>query len=876
MAFISIHITDDGAAEMGPLVERPDGPGPMSVGQIDITVRFSTKAYDTHLRIFYPATDEGTGTPPDISGAPYMTVVWFPFFGGDHLAVDPQSLQLASWGAVVVAFGVNWQDLGGSGDTDDMNDLLDLLEELNDTASHSLFGMVDKEAYGVCGYSSGGGISLITGAQVPRIKAIQSWAAAIFNAAVDGIAPMFDGRPLLLQVGKDDTAYIQGSRRAYQKVGEPCILVEILGAGHGGPFIDHMYIAFFLFHLKGEDDYGTFLYGDKAVDLAADAKADIYFKLNEDHFFPPAVTTVVSPLEVLMDEPVSLEANIHGYQRQNGSDLVHGWDIDGDGRIDLKVTGGPNTTHAFIFPGDLNVQYHYQIRLFSVLGEVHTVRVANVAPLAVAGPDVVVDHDGVAQLDGGASWDSPSDAAWLMYRWEFSDGYTTDSTRSSIVSRQFPEVGAMTATLTVRDPHGAEVTDTLNVTVVNVPPALTTVDRLTVVEDDHIVLEGIGNDTPSHTGHLVYRWDFGDGMGSDWRVTSQTNHSYPRSGNYTVTLSVKDPEGAVASASTNVTVLNIAPEGVIDRPVNGSEHDKESLVEFNASGTDTPSDQVDLLFMWDFGDGTSTDWLGRRDTQMSHAYNEGGVFVVTLTITDTDDAVHIITSTIAIINTPPEAQLKWPLPSVTVDEDTTVRFEGSGTDTPGDQSGLEYKWVIDGQTYPGAFVEHEFHEVGKYEAVFSVTDPDGGIGSIKVEVTVVNVVPEVTLGLDRTSIETGESVNYSVDIIDTPSDDGLHMITWDFGDGNMSNDAIGTHVFSFNGTFTVRVTVEDDDGDTATATMSLTVTDPPEKPVVPPIDDGPGDSDNGVNMLFYGGLAAVVLIAGALIVVLVIKRKGLA
>ena len=89
MALISIHVTDDGAAEMGPLVDSPDGPGPMSVGQIETTVRFSTKAYDTHLKIFYPATDDGMGTPPDLSGAPYMTVVWFPFFGGDHMAVDP-------------------------------------------------------------------------------------------------------------------------------------------------------------------------------------------------------------------------------------------------------------------------------------------------------------------------------------------------------------------------------------------------------------------------------------------------------------------------------------------------------------------------------------------------------------------------------------------------------------------------------------------------------------------------------------------------------------------------------------------------------------------------------------------------------------------
>jgi PKD repeat protein/dienelactone hydrolase len=869
-----VALADDTMAEAGPMVQPPDGRGPMFVGHMDTTTRFSTKDYDTHLRIFYPAANEGIGTPPDISGAPYMTVVWFPFFGGNHEMLDQQSQHLASWGAVVVAYGVNWEDMENSGNPDDMNDLLDMLEDLNTTNGHTLFGMVDKEAYGVCGYSSGGGASLITGAQVPRIKAIQSHAAAIYNAAVDGIAPMFNGRPLLLQVGKDDAPYIDGSRRAYQKVGAPCILVEIIGAGHGGPFMDHMYVAFYLYHLQGNDDYRTFLYGDEAVNLVADGRADVYFKLDDDHFFPPVVTTKVSPLDALMDEPVSFNVTIRGYQRENITDLVHGWDLTGSGRIDLRLNDEYNATHAFPFPAHHQVQYLYTIRQFNTSGEVHSVTVTNAPPVAVAGPDVVVDHDGSATLDGGGSWDTPSDVSRLQYRWEFSDGFIPPTGPGHTVSRQFNEVGVLTDTLTVSDPHGALMTDTLNITVVNVPPSLTVDDGLTLLEDDPMTLEGIGTDTLSHAGHLVYRWDYGDGMTSEWRAISSSNHSYPMSRNYTATLSVKDPEGAVASSSTNVTVLNLVPEGIIVLPLNSSEHDKGELVGFAANGSDTPSDEVFLVFMWDFGDGEATDWLGHRDTQVSHRYVLAGTFQVVLTVMDTDGAFSSVSHTISVLNTPPEATILRPGPSAEVQEDTQVKFAGTGTDTPDDQDGLTYEWLIDGVTYSGDKAEHTFTGSGTYSCKFSVTDPGGATVSVTVEVTVANMAPEATLELDLTTVEVNGSVAFMVLLYDTPSDIEDLLISWDFGDESTSSEIFGTHSYTSAGTYLVRVTVEDDDGEVATSSITVTVTDPP-KPPVDPNDDGPsGDtSDDPLWPYVLAGIIVAVAVIGVL-VMFVMPRKG--
>ncbi len=862
------------AAEAGPMVERPSGNGPMSVGFFDTVIRCSQKSYDTQLRIYYPATDWGINAPPDPSGAPYMTVVWFPFFGGDQMAVEPQSEKLCSWGAVVVAYGVNWQDMEGSGNPSDMNDLLDMLEDMNSTVGSRLFGMVDKEAYGVCGYSSGGGISLITGAQVTRIKAIQSWAAAIYNAAVDGIAPMFNGRPLLLQVGKDDDMYIEGSERAYKKVGAPCILVEPLNAGHGGPFLEDMYVAFFLYHLQGDDEYFTFLYGDGAVEVTAQGIADVYFKLGGDHFFPPKVTTKVSPSNVPMDGPVSLEATIRGYQMENETMLVHGWDVYGDGRVDLRVNDGPNTTFAYSFPGRHEVQYHYMLDRFVILGTVHTVDVVNLAPVAVAGSDIMVDHDGSAMLDGGASWDSPSDTGKLRYRWDFSDGYATNSSYLPTVTRQFTNVGVLTATLTVLDPHGGMATDKLNVTVSNLPPRVTIDREYTVSEDENLTLEGVGNDTLSHVGDLLYRWDFGDGMGRGWTGSSLANHSYARSGNYTVTLSVRDPEGDENSTTTTVTVLNADPVGTIVRPLHGSSHDKEVPVDFEATGADTPSDEVDLLFMWNFGDGTSTDWLGRRDTRVSRTYSAAGEYTVELTVRDSDGGVHMVASTITVVNTPPQASIVRPWPSVTVNEDARVAFKGAGSDTPGDETGLSFQWTIDGTVYGTDSTDHVFTSSGEYACEFLVTDPDGATDSMIVTVTVENVVPEATLEVDATTLETGDTMVYRVHLFDTPSDLERLSISWDFGDGTVSTDVNGSHVFTEAGSYLVKVTVEDDDGATAVASVGVTVTEPPDGPPDPNGGGGPGVSGgDGVDLVTIVGIVVALAIA-VLLVLFHLMRKG--
>jgi glucose/arabinose dehydrogenase/type 1 glutamine amidotransferase len=65
---------------------------------------------------------------------------------------------------------------------------------------------------------------------------------------------------------------------------------------------------------------------------------------------------------------------------------------------------------------------------------------------------------------------------------------------------------------------------------------------------------------------LSYSWAFGDGGTS---TDANPSHTYATNGNYTATLTVRDPQGATGSSSVLITVGNTAPTVTINSPAAG-------------------------------------------------------------------------------------------------------------------------------------------------------------------------------------------------------------------------------------------------------------------------------------------------------------------
>jgi PKD repeat protein len=136
----------------------------------------------------------------------------------------------------------------------------------------------------------------------------------------------------------------------------------------------------------------------------------------------------------------------------------------------------------------------------------------------------------------------------------------------------------------------------------------------------------------------TYFWDFGDGTNATGVIVG---HIYADDGNYTVTLTVTDDDGATATTTSVETVLNRAPVAVFTESAE-TVYIGETIT-FNATES-YDSDGVIISYFWDFGDGTNA-----TGVIVSHAYASDGVYTVTLTVTDDDGALGTAEATKTVL-----------------------------------------------------------------------------------------------------------------------------------------------------------------------------------------------------------------------------------
>ncbi|MGI5488420.1 ThuA domain-containing protein [Microtetraspora malaysiensis] len=89
---------------------------------------------------------------------------------------------------------------------------------------------------------------------------------------------------------------------------------------------------------------------------------------------------------------------------------------------------------------------------------------------------------------------------------------------------------------------------------------------------------------------LTYAWDFGDGTSS---TAPNPTKTYTEDGEYTATLTVKDPGGNTGRASVLITVGNTAPTVTIEAPGPGRLFDWGDTVPFTIKVTDPEDGEID-------------------------------------------------------------------------------------------------------------------------------------------------------------------------------------------------------------------------------------------------------------------------------------------
>lgn len=218
-------------------------------------------------------------------------------------------------------------------------------------------------------------------------------------------------------------------------------------------------------------------------------------------------------------------------------------------------------------------------------------------------------------------------------------------------------------------------------------------------------------------GELTFAWDFGDGATGTGAAPS---HSYGAPGTYPVSLTVTDDEGATDTFSLDVTVAagNESPVAAFT----------ESCTDLDCTFTSGSHDPDGTItgYEWDFGDGATG-----SGPNPSHAYDEAGTYLVTLTVTDNrgGTGTHAHEITVTAPNVLPEASFS----SSCTDLDCT--FTSESHDPDGAITGFAWDFGDD-ESGEGPGPTHQYAGPGTYFVTLTVTDDRGGTGSVTLPVTV--------------------------------------------------------------------------------------------------------------------------------------------
>lgn len=280
-------------------------------------------------------------------------------------------------------------------------------------------------------------------------------------------------------------------------------------------------------------------------------------------------------------------------------------------------------------------------------------------------------------------------------------------------------------------------------------------------------------------------WDFGDAGLGDTDIVKSPVYTFRRPGVYTVTLLGEDTAGCIQTITKKIYV-------------------RGPLANFGVAGKLCPPDTVrftDLTvktsriakWKWNFGDptsGTTNDTSGLQNP--THRFSGIGSFVVSLTVTDSENCVHSISR---LVNYGP------PKPSFTIDkniicENMMVTLTNT---TPGGAAN-KFVWRFgDGDTSVLTNPTHIYPDTGTFDVkLIAKRNSDGCSDSLSTEK--VNVVrPSVDFTADNTNAFCPPFTVHFDDIV-TPD---IISWQWDFGDSSYSTLPNPIHTYNKPGKYTV-------------------------------------------------------------------------
>jgi gliding motility-associated-like protein len=426
------------------------------------------------------------------------------------------------------------------------------------------------------------------------------------------------------------------------------------------------------------------------------------------------------------------------------------WDF-GDGNIDN--TNNPGPSYSYMKPGTYNVKLtEYNSGCWDTISH----------PIVVNPPLAQFNFATVCGVDNSFTFTDASLGPVTIYLWNFGDGATSNS--PGPVTHTYAGGPPKSYNVTLTASTGA-CTNTSPVQTVNanqgIPiifskpaPCANTIFNIGTTIDPNVV---------------NYLFEFGDGNTSSGSNAS-LNYSYAKPGTYLVKVVTTSKTGCVDSSAGFPIIIGAPTVNFTEPPAITC-----GALTFNFKDLSTtyPAGSTIVNWLWDFGDGTTSN----SPAPPSHTYSAAGTYVPNLTVIDNNGCS-------ATLDSPVTVTVSIPVANFSVSEDSScpnapnpIRFTNSST------GGFNpvYTWNFgDGNTSNAVSPIYAYSLVGNFNVSLSMTDVYGCIS---------NSLP-VKIVVDTPHASFTMSGNYSAcppfNVNFTFTGQYALSYDWDFTDGNGS------------------------------------------------------------------------------------------
>jgi uncharacterized repeat protein (TIGR01451 family) len=368
----------------------------------------------------------------------------------------------------------------------------------------------------------------------------------------------------------------------------------------------------------------------------------------------------------------------------------------------------------------------------------------------------------------------------VVYTWDFDDG--TPAGTGSSVEHTYPAIGTYLAQVTASNGVSSQ-SQTTTITITDVPPAAS----FTSSSPDRIGQATTFQSTSRGT-NLTYRWDFGDGSPPVDGQTPIITHTYALTGTHTAGLTITNSVGTSTVSGTVAILPEVEPP--VARFISSSPDEIGQTTVFTSTSQDGGDDEENVIYAWDFGDGTYS-----AVQHPTHTYAVRGTHLVSLTISNSV-ATDTFSDTVLITDAPITGL------AISHDSPTVLGHTTALSATVASGTHISYLWALgDGTWSTGQNLTHTYRAVGNYGVVLTATN---SMGSQVITDTVV-VVDEPIEGL--TLAHSGPTALRSATAFTASITAGSNVsYLWDLGDGRTSTLQNPIHTYAALGDYTVVLT----------------------------------------------------------------------